>query len=230
MTSSDYRTYSNLERQLKSYIWGRDNRKCRRCHRTVYQTYKMPSQGVIHHVNRDPSNNSDVNLILVCYDCLHELSRLYLEYPAKYICQMELITQTKLQPLRDTIPKYDIGYRYQKVSRYIEDLEYENNMLVLPSIDQEQLKRLKALKVKIEAAENKRGDRMTQIWICKKCKEYYGLLDDGNREPCRRFGTPLPEGTLYCRAYRGSKLHHLRCWYQRCKQSREGERVLRGKK
>ena len=138
---------------LKSYIWGRDNRKCRRCHRTVYRTYKMLPQGAIHQVNRDPSDNSDVNLILVCHDCLRELSRLYLEYPAKYICQMELITQTKLQPLRDTIPKYDIGYRYQKVSRYIEDLEYENNMLVLPSIDQEQLKRLKALKAKIEAAE-----------------------------------------------------------------------------
>jgi hypothetical protein len=66
---------------------------------------------------------------------------------------MELITQTKLQSLRDTIPKYDISCRYQKVSRYIEDLEYENNMLVLPSIDQEQLKRLKALKAKIEAVD-----------------------------------------------------------------------------
>jgi hypothetical protein len=66
---------------------------------------------------------------------------------------MELITQTKLQSLRDTIQKYDIGYRYQKVSRYIEDLEYENNMLTLPTIDQEQLKRLKVLKAKIEAKE-----------------------------------------------------------------------------
>ena len=153
MSSTDYRIYSNLERPLKSYVWLRDNRKCRRCHRRVYQTYKMPSQGVIHRVNRDLSDNRDVNLILVCYDCLQVLSRLYLEYPAKYLCQMELITQTKLQSLRDTIPKYDIGYRYQKVSRYIEDLEYENNMLVLPSIDQEQLKRLKALKAKIEAEE-----------------------------------------------------------------------------
>lgn len=153
MTSTDYRIYPTLERQLKSYIWKRDNRKCRRCHRTVYQTYKMPSQGAIYRVNRDLSDNSDLNLILVCFDCLLELSCLYLQYPPKYLCQMELITQTKLQPLRDTIPKYDISYRYQKVSRYIKDLEYENNMLVLPSIDQEQLKRLKALKAKIEAEE-----------------------------------------------------------------------------
>jgi hypothetical protein len=113
----------------------------------------MLAQGAIYHVNRNLSDNSDVNLILVCYDCLHELSRLYLEYPAKYLCQMELITQTKLQSLRDKTPKYDIGYRYQKVSRYIGDLEYEYNMLVLPNIDQEQLERLKALKAKIEVEE-----------------------------------------------------------------------------
>lgn len=163
MTSTDNKSYSNIDRQLKFYIWTRDNRKCRRCHRTVYQIYPMPSQGVIHHVNRDLSDNSDVNLILVCYDCLQELSRLYLEYPAKYVCLMELITQTKIQSLRDKVLKYDIGYRYQKVSRYIEDLEYENNILVLPNIDQEQLKRLKALKAKIEAS-----DKVEEIKEVKK--------------------------------------------------------------
>jgi hypothetical protein len=64
---------------------------------------------------------------------------------------MELITQRKLHSLRDKVLKYDIGYRYQKVCQYIEELEYENNMLVLPNTDIEQLKRLKALKAKMEA-------------------------------------------------------------------------------
>lgn len=136
-------------------IWARDSRKCRRCHRTVYKTYKIAPQGVICHVNRDLNDTADTNLILVCYECLHELSRLYIEYTQKYLCQMELIIQSKVQSLRDETLKYDMGYRYQKISRHIEDLEDENNILVLPTVDQEQLVYLKTLKAKIEAEERK---------------------------------------------------------------------------
>lgn len=136
-------------------IWARDSRKCRRCHRTVYKTYKIAPQGVICHVNRDLNDKADTNLILVCYECLHELSRIYLEYPQKYLCQMELITQSKVQSLRDKVPKYNTEYRYYKLCIDIKDLEDENNILLLPTIDQERLVYLKVLKAKMEAEEIK---------------------------------------------------------------------------
>lgn len=140
---------------IEERIWARASRKCRRCHRTVYKTYKIAPQGVIYHVNRDLNDKADTNLILVCYECLHELSRLYIEYPRKYICLMELIARTKIQSLRDKVSKYDIGYRYYKVCLAIENLEQENNKLVLPTRDQEQLVYLKTRKAKIEAEEIK---------------------------------------------------------------------------
>ena len=54
-----------------------------------------------------------------------------------------------------------------------------------------------------------------ELWICEKCHDHNGLLDDGDTEPCRHFGNPLPKGTLYCRHYTGSKIHQIRCWWAR---------------
>lgn len=138
---------------LKERIWARDNRQCRHCHRIVYKTYKMLAQGVVYHVNRDLDDKADSNLILICHECQDDLTRLILEYPQKYLCEMELITKSKLQLLRDLTPKYDIAYRYHKLCSAIKDMVEENNMLVLPSVDREHLVYLRVQKAKIETEE-----------------------------------------------------------------------------
>jgi hypothetical protein len=63
--------------------------------------------------------------------------------------------------------------------------------------------------------EKEKERKKKELWICQDCRDYNGLLDDGNTEPCRRFDTPLPKGTLYCRHYTGSKLRKLRFWWAR---------------
>lgn len=140
---------------LEAHIWARGNRQCRRCHRIVYAMYKMSAQGVIYHVNRDLNDKAHTNLILVCYNCLHDLTQLILEYPQKYLCEMELITKSKLQSLRDETQEYDIAYRYRKICQHIKTLEEENNILVLPSVDQEHLLCLRVIKAKMEAKDKK---------------------------------------------------------------------------
>ena len=142
---------------LEAHIWTRDNRQCRRCHRTVYATYKMPAQGVIYHINRDLNDKADTNLILLCYECLHDFTRLILEYPQRYLCQMELIIQRKLEELRNQTLEYDVDYRYYKVCSLIKTLEEEDNIIALPSVDQKQLIYLRELKAKIEAEEIREG-------------------------------------------------------------------------
>jgi hypothetical protein len=55
--------------------------------------------------------------------------------------------------LRSETPEYDIAYRYHKLCSGIKDLEEENDILVLPSVDREHLIYLRELKAKIEAEE-----------------------------------------------------------------------------
>jgi hypothetical protein len=66
---------------------------------------------------------------------------------------MELITQGKLQSLRNVTLKCDRDYRYNKVCQYIKDLEEEDNIIALPTIDQDHLIYLRLQKAKIEAEE-----------------------------------------------------------------------------
>jgi hypothetical protein len=144
-----------IDWEIKSIIWHRDNRRCRRCECIVYRTQKP--KGFVYHANTIKEDNHAANLLLLCANCKRDIKKLYdnLWHWSDYIWEMEILTQTKQQSLRDMVGYRDSGLQYHRVTKLIAELERENNMLSLPKKDVERLEYLKSLERKQIAEHNK---------------------------------------------------------------------------
>lgn len=142
-----------LDRDMKSLIWQRDNRICKKCDRTLYRSRKP--KGGVHHIDFDKKNNKASNLVLLCSSCHRALHNLYRKWRYKYMWEMQLITDTNCVPITEYDKEVYPSYCYHYTTERIDALERERGYLVLPQKDERYLELLKLLESQLIAEHRK---------------------------------------------------------------------------